>query len=203
MSDENPKPKEQSTPPVAPTQYMLRAVIGTRHEEASLEEDTPLGDFEGNDTNLLGAIRGGGFIEERAKTEADYRRKLKDHEAAQGVYLSALGSLIQFNAIMTAVCGAALTSTTGILKPASGIALTLHVIAAFLLCWAARPVDGGRAETHALALFNAVQDTHHTFRSYLRGWRATMVAMVASAAVIGLYMYESFVVRPGGFHQLL
>jgi hypothetical protein len=64
-----------------------------------------------------------------------------DHiEAKQATYLSASGSLIQFNAVMAAILVAGFGVTQGVLKIAVSVALLLHVAAAFLLCWAARPL---------------------------------------------------------------
>ena len=118
-----------------------------------------------------------------------------DHNAAQSTYLTAAGSLIQFNAIMAAIHGATVTSGTGILKSGSAVALVLHVLSAFLLCWAARPVDPGRAMNQAMAFAVRHQSTHDTFLGYRRGWRASIVAMIVSCAVLGLFLYESFFVR--------
>jgi hypothetical protein len=59
----------------------------------------------------------------------------------QGMYLTASGSLIQFNAIMAAIHGSALAIADHTLtKGAFTCALLLHVLAAFVLCWAARPI---------------------------------------------------------------
>jgi hypothetical protein len=61
-------------------------------------------------------------------------------DAEQGLYLTASGTLTQFNAIMAAVQTTAFSAAgSARLKGIIGTVLFLHVLAAFLLCWAARP----------------------------------------------------------------
>ena len=65
----------------------------------------------------------------------------------QGLYLTASGTLTQFNAIMAAVQ----TMTFSMVQSETsrlliGMALFLHVWAAFLLCWAARPTNSCGSE---------------------------------------------------------
>jgi hypothetical protein len=114
------------------------------------------------------------------------------HSAEQGLYLAASGTLTQFNAIVAAVLGTALASSDSTLfKAVATAALALHVIAAFLLCWAGRPQSAtkptGQDDSHVR--YRSVQDT---FRNYRRGWRATLVAMAVSSIAAGLFVMHSF-----------
>jgi hypothetical protein len=100
-------------------------------------------------------------------------------ERQQGLYLPASGALMQLNAIVAGILGALLLSMgEGALKLPIAVALSLHVLAAFALCWAARPV-GGRAKFGSHDMAAKVADTHAradgTFRRYRRGWRLTLL----------------------------
>ena len=112
------------------------------------------------------------------------------------VYLAGSGTLTQFNAIMAAILAAALTALTpGSLRIVVAAALALHVLAAFLLCWACRPVAEKSNAPLAFAHVDVYRHTDDTFRQYRRGWRMTMVALIASSAAIGFYLLQTF--EPG------
>jgi hypothetical protein len=115
-------------------------------------------------------------------------------ERQQGVYLPASGTLMQLNAIVAGILGALLLSTgERVLKVVVAGALSLHVLAAFALCWAARPVGGrGQYATHDVA--TTVVDTYAdgTFRGYRRGWRLTLLALATSSMVAGLFVLQAF-----------
>jgi hypothetical protein len=118
------------------------------------------------------------------------------NERQQGLYLAASGTLMQLNAIVAGILGVLLASTErGLLKSAVAIALVLHVISAFLLCWAARPV-GGRddfgSRNTAMAVVDSYKRTDDTFRNYRRGWRITLLALVASSSAAGLFVLHTF-----------
>lgn len=126
-------------------------------------------------------------------------------EARQGHYLAAGGTLIQFNAVMAAILLSAFTSSENLLKALIAGALLLHVLAAFLLCWSARPVDEtvdlrqraklnleeAVASAQQAANLNARRATD-TFRNYRRGWRATLLAITMSTGAVMLFLLQSF-----------
>jgi hypothetical protein len=117
---------------------------------------------------------------------------LSHAEARQAIYLAASGNLTQFNAILAAILGAALTSIDGsVLKVAIAGALSLHVLATVFLCWAVKPVPAVQNESKALALAGNYSLVDHTFRNYRRGWRATMIALAASAVVTALFALQN------------
>jgi hypothetical protein len=111
----------------------------------------------------------------------------------QSAYLTASGTLTQFNAIMAAIQGSVLASTgDGLLKIVVASALFLHVLAAFALCWAARPI----VETPNSIRGPSLVDDHwyalDTFRNYRRGWRMTLIALSVSSVAAGLYVLLAF-----------
>jgi hypothetical protein len=111
----------------------------------------------------------------------------------QGMYLGASGTLTQFNAILTVILGVLLVSEQpGVLKVATAIALGLHVLAALVFCWAARPVTADPVRSKAAKLGTAYNQTDHTYRNYRRGWRVTLLALLASAAVACLFVLNAF-----------
>lgn len=106
--------------------------------------------------------------------------------ASQNTYLAASGTLTQFNAIMAAIHSTAMSGSQGTLKVAFAGALLLHVLAAFLLCWAARPVANERPTSKSMAFANTQNLTSDTFKNYRRGWRVTMIALMTSGLALGL-----------------
>ena len=111
-----------------------------------------------------------------------------EYDAAQNAYLAASGVLTQFNAILAAVQAAAFSATAGALRASIATALVLHVFAAFVLCWAARPVDPGRSVDTMMSLAQSRLLVADTFVNYRRGWRVTMLAMVTSTVALMLYL---------------
>jgi len=110
--------------------------------------------------------------------ERDQRHRLTEIAARQGSYLTASGTLTQFNGILAVAVAAALaTLELGSLKFAFTAALVLHVLASAVLCWTARPIDRKREPTPTMAFFAQVALLDHTFRNYRRGWRITMLAL--------------------------
>jgi hypothetical protein len=112
----------------------------------------------------------------------------------QSIYLAASGALIQFNAIVAAIQGTLITiNAEPTLRAASATALGLHVVAAFMLCWAARPIterpNTVRGLTYPPDHFRHVDDT---FRNYRRGWRATICALLASSLAAGVFVASVF-----------
>jgi len=124
--------------------------------------------------------------------ERDRRRHLTEIEARQGSYLTASGTLTQFNGILAAaLAGVLATLELSSLKLAFGAALILHVLASAVLCWAARPITPRREPTPTMAFFAQVALVDHTFRNYRWGWRATMLALAVTAIagiLLGLQM---------------
>jgi hypothetical protein len=113
-------------------------------------------------------------------------------EARQGLYAAGSGTLTQFNAIMAAIHGSVLASgAQGLLKASSATALLLHVLAAFILCWAARPIDRPRY-TEGADVVDTYRNTADTFRNYRRGWRVTLVALIVSSVAAGLFVLNAF-----------
>jgi hypothetical protein len=114
----------------------------------------------------------------------------------QGLYLAASGTLMQLNAIVAGILGVLLVSAEkGLLKTAVAIALSLHVLAAFVLCWAARPVgeqeEYGTPRT-AMTVVYSYARADDTFRHYRRGWRLTLLALAISSAAAGLFLLHAF-----------
>ena len=120
------------------------------------------------------------------------RQRLAELDGRQGNYLAASGTLTQFNAILAAVQGAALTTVeAGALKAVIIAALVSHIVAAFFLCWAARPVDGAPRQTAAMALMESHTLADDTFRNYRHGWRMTLVALAISTVVAVLFVLHT------------
>src|SRR5262249_9966217 len=106
-------------------------------------------------------------------------------DAQQGIYLTASGTLTQFNAIVAAaLCAASATAGSPLFKGIAVAAILLHVAAAFVLCWAARPLQG----RERMIPYLAVDDT---FQNYRQGWRVTMIAMTVSATALGCFAVET------------
>lgn len=115
------------------------------------------------------------------------RHRLADMEARQGTYLAASVKLTQFNCILAAaLAGALATLNLGSLRLAFAAALVLHVRAGAVLFWAARPIAPKREPTPTMAFIRQVALVDHTFHNYQRGWRLTMLALVATAIVAAL-----------------
>lgn len=122
--------------------------------------------------------------------ERNQLHRLADMEARQGTYLAASGTLTQFNGILAAALGGALaTLQLGSLKFVFTTALVLHVLAAAVLCWAARPMATKREPTPTMTYIGQVALVVQTFLNYQRGWRMTMLALLVTAiagALLGL-----------------
>ena len=111
--------------------------------------------------------------------------------AQQGVYLSASGALIQFNAIVAAIQGSLLTFSVDLpLKAGAAGALLLHVLAAFFLCWAARPIT--TRPRRGLSIVDDYRHANDTFRNYRRGWFMTLLALIGSALSAALFVLHAF-----------
>ena len=121
------------------------------------------------------------------------RRRLEDIERRQAIYLTASGTLTQFNAILAAILCAALFTVELMLplKISVVTALALHVFAAFLLCWAARPIAAPASaakwqwqrqqmEWELRELRETYKDAQRAFNNYRRGWRMTLLALTAT-----------------------
>ena len=122
--------------------------------------------------------------------ERNQLHRLADIESRQGNYLAVSGTLTQFNGILAAALGGALaTLQLGSLKFAFSAALVLHVLAAAVLCWAARPMATKREPTPTMTYIGQVALVVQTFLNYQRGWRMTMLALLVTAiagALLGL-----------------
>ena len=152
------------------------------------------------DNEIQGAVGGMSFFQSQQRETG-----FQAIEARHGLYLAAGGTLIQFNAVMAAILLSAFTSSDGLLKGLVTAALLAHVLAAFLLCWSARPVDetaGLRAaaewslddaiaSVQQAASLNARRATD-TFRNYRRGWRTTLLAITVSTGAVILFLLQSF-----------
>ena len=108
----------------------------------------------------------------------------------QADYIAASGNLSQFNALMSAALTTSISSTTGHLRLAVVGALLLHVLACLSLCWAARPVSGERSRTTPSRAHRELAED--TFKNYRRGWRVTMLGVIASSLALGLYLGQMF-----------
>jgi hypothetical protein len=118
---------------------------------------------------------------------------IADINTRQSTYLAASGTLTQFNAIMAAIHGTLISSVeAGLLKTSSAAALLLHVLAAFILCWAARPTTDRRDHFRSAALFEAFSLTDDTFRNYRRGWRMTLLALLISSVAMIAFLLHAF-----------
>lgn len=113
--------------------------------------------------------------------------------AQQGIYLSAIGGLVQFNAIVATVQGSVITLSDVVqLRTLAAVALVLH--AAFVLCWAARPVVEKRAARRE-HLANKYRQINDTFLNYRRGWRTTLLALAGSGLTILAFLHHEFGIR--------
>lgn len=114
-------------------------------------------------------------------------------EMRQAMHLTASGTLTQFNAIVAAVLGAAmLPAGLDAIKIVVASALLLHVLAAFMLCWAARPT----AEPSGIGGFAPLEAYHRasdTFANYRRGWFMTLLALAVSSIAACLFVLHAFV----------
>lgn len=129
----------------------------------------------------------------------DPRHRIAEIETRQGIYLAASGTLTQFNGIIAAALATALvTLDLGSLRFAFGAALVMHVLAAFFLCWAARPVAGTRETSPVMALMGQVTLVDHTFRNYQRGWRMTMLALTVTSVAGAIFVLRHFGIEVGG-----
>jgi hypothetical protein len=113
------------------------------------------------------------------------------YRASQGLYFTASGTLTQFNAVAVAILAAAIAATGGPAKIVAVGALALHVLAAFLLCWAARPIDYQPTSLDAWVRFEQ-SNSEDSFRSYRRGWRMTLLALFASTVALTTFVFQSF-----------
>jgi len=121
------------------------------------------------------------------------RERVSTFDAQQGLYVSASGMLIQFNAIVAAIQGAAITSNIeGTLKIIVSTALALHVIAAFVLCWAARPIDPKPSTVRGMVINDDFEHLRDTLRHYRRGWRLTILALLVTSAAAVVFLLNAF-----------
>jgi hypothetical protein len=113
-------------------------------------------------------------------------------DAQQSAYIAASGGLIQFNAIVAAIQGSLLTvSANAALKAAAAGALFLHVLAAFALCWAARPIVEAPSTVRGMAFADSHRHVMDTFRNYRRGWRMTLLALLTSSCAAMLFVLHA------------
>lgn len=104
----------------------------------------------------------------------------EDKLALQAMYLTAGGTLTQFNAIVVAIlAGGISTADNATLRMISAVAMMLHVLAALILCWSGRPVVPRAVMYRSFG--GRQQFVEDTFRNFRRGWRITLLAVVASA----------------------
>lgn len=124
------------------------------------------------------------------------RRKRRPSEAVApnaSVYLSASGSLLQFNAITAAIQALLLSfNVDAPLRSAAAVAVTLHVLAAFTLCWAARPIVEHPSTVPGVSIADDHRHAAKTFRNYRRGWRMTLLALAASSLAAATFVLNSF-----------
>ena len=114
--------------------------------------------------------------------------------ALQAMYLTAGGTLTQFNAIVVAIlAGGVSTAENATLRTLSAVAMMLHVLAALILCWSGRPVVPQAVRYRFGGRQQYVEDT---FRNFRRGWRTTLLALVASALVAIYFVAQATGVLP-------
>jgi hypothetical protein len=110
-------------------------------------------------------------------------------ESRQGSYLAASGTLTQFNGIVAAALATALaTLELGSLRFVIVAAVVMHVLAALVLCWAARPVSAKREATPAMQFMGQAALVDYTFRNYRLGWRMTMAAPAVTSVAGVLFL---------------
>lgn len=113
-----------------------------------------------------------------------------EYDNQHGQYLAASGTLTQFNSVMVALLSALLVANT---EPTTRAlcagALLLHILAAFILVWAARPVQR-RQRQKMMSLHEVHNLTDDTLRFYRRGWRVTVLGMAVSIATLILYLEQ-------------
>jgi hypothetical protein len=120
------------------------------------------------------------------------RNYVSNLQADYDGFLAASGTLTQFNAIMVAIQGSILPTAAGVLKITIASALLLHLMAAFLLCWASRPVAEKRNNSSSLEAVAYYRRAEDTFRNYRRGWRTTLLALTASSAVAIMFVLHAY-----------
>ncbi len=161
-----------------------------------------------------------GFVD--TKTGGHDRQAVQRIDTFQSLYLTASGTLTQFNAIMVAAQTTVFTASVDVpLKAVIGASLFLHIAAALLLCWAARPVGastqsfpdvpaglmaridkGDRtamqevvswidAQERAFSYQQAMDLAIHTAKLYRRGWRTSMCAITLSAVSFVAFLLQA------------
>ena len=121
------------------------------------------------------------------------RRYVSDLNSEHATYLAASGTLVQFNAIVVGIHGVLLTSVeAGPLKITIALALLTHVVAAFLLCWAARP--GGRKSVSGRNpdIVDRYLGINDTYRHYRRGWWIMLFALTISSLAAVMFVLRAF-----------
>jgi hypothetical protein len=114
-----------------------------------------------------------------------------DSRQRQGVYLTASGTLVQFNAIVAAIQGSTIASgVQGLLKLMAAGGLALHVLGAVVLCWAVRPVVDS-TEQSRVRLDRYIDATDRVM-NYRSGWRVTLLALAVSSATAALFVLHAF-----------
>jgi ribosomal protein S10 len=136
--------------------------------------------------------------------ERDFNSPSRDYgpqseiNSRQGIYATASGTLTQFNAIVSAIhCSAITTAAPTLLKGLIACALLWHVAAAFVLCWAARPIAEEPPPSPAFALVSDLRHSSDTFRNYRRGWLMTLIALSISMVALAMFLAHIFEVSIG------
>jgi hypothetical protein len=102
---------------------------------------------------------------------------LDGHYLSQNaLYASGAGTLTQLNAIIIALDSGLFSQTMpAAIKATIVVALMLHILAAFMLCFALRPQSGAELPQQLLV---------DTISKYKAGWRTTLAAMAISAMAL-------------------
>ena len=136
------------------------------------------------------------IVEDRVEVRSTQSmgRHLAELDTRQGIYLTASGTLTQFNAILAGMLATALASSVEAqvaLKAALAAAIMLHIAATLFLFWASRPVVSERTPSMLAVLLDDTKLVDHTFRNYQRGWHATLVALFGSCVAAVLFVLHA------------
>jgi hypothetical protein len=119
--------------------------------------------------------------------------ELHDQTAQEMTLLFRLKPLVQFNAIVVGIHGVLLSFIEiSLLKITIAVALLTHVVAAFLLCWAARPTGRKGVSGRTPDIVDRYRNINDTYRHYRRGWWITLLGLTISSLVAVMFVLRAF-----------
>lgn len=193
MSDDDQLPRPIVPPQMVPHEMPFRPVTERKfHRLTEFVESEDIPGMRGDSAQYESWEQ-----QEARKEEQRQRERANDRQlVAQGLYLNAMGTLIQFNAIVVGI-GCATMATVGepLLRGAAAASLIAHAFAGFLLCLGIRPSRPQEPQPAPIQFVTQERARLDTFAHYRRGWWATMMALILS--VLGIAFYLVRYVLPG------